>query len=137
MSKDQFWEIVRYFIIGVLTTIVSLGVYYLCVFTFLDPLQPLQLQAANVISWVCAVTFAYITNRIFVFRSHARDWVREAAAFFGARFMTLLMDMAIMFVLVTLLYGNDKIAKLISQVVVMVGNYIFSKLVVFRKKESD
>ncbi len=137
MNRDQFWELIRYLIIGVLTTVVSLGAYYFCVLTFLDPLQPLQLQAANVISWICAVAFAYVTNRIFVFRSHAKDWVREAASFVGARVLTLLMDMAIMFVLVTLLHGNDKIAKLVSQIVVMVGNYVLSKLVVFRKKESE
>ncbi len=132
MNKDNFWEIIRYLIVGVLTTVVSLGVYYLCVFTFLNPQDALQLQAANVISWVCAVAFAYVTNRIFVFRSHEKNWVREAASFVGARVTTLLLDMAIMFVLVTLLHGNDKIAKLISQVAVMAGNYVLSKLVVFR-----
>ena len=59
----KYKEIIMYLIAGVLTTIVSLGVYYLCVLTILDPHNPVQLQAANVISWIAAVTFAYFTNR--------------------------------------------------------------------------
>lgn len=131
---DKYKEIANYLIFGVLTTVVSLGVYSGLASTVLDPENPLQLQAANVISWIAAVTFAYITNRTFVFHSHDRHIFREAASFYGARVLTLLMDMGIMFVTVTLLHMNDKIAKLIVQVVVTVANYVFSKLLVFRKK---
>ena len=60
---QKYKEIIRYLIVGVLTTVVSLASYYLCVYTILDPDSPLQLQAANVISWIAAVTFAYFTNR--------------------------------------------------------------------------
>ena len=66
---EKYKEIINYLIVGVLTTVVSLGVYYACVYTVLDPNQPLQLQTANVISWVAAVTFAYFTNRRYVFES--------------------------------------------------------------------
>ena len=62
-------EVISYLIVGVLTTVVSLGSYFICVHTFLDPNDGFQLQAANVISWICAVTFAYFTNRKFVFQS--------------------------------------------------------------------
>lgn len=132
--KERYQEIVRYLIVGVLTTIVSLSVYYGCVLTILDPEQAFQLQVANVVSWIAAVTFAYIANRIFVFRSKSRDWFQEARAFVCARVATLLMDMAIMFALVTICHYNDKIAKLVVQVVVTAANYILSRVLVFRNR---
>ena len=130
-------EIIRYLIVGVLTTVVSLGTYYGLTLTVLDPDNAVQLQIANVLSWIAAVTFAYIANRKYVFRSENRNVLQEAAAFFAARVGTLLMDMGIMFVSVTLLGFNDKIMKLVVQVVVTVANYVFSKLMVFRKKPDD
>lgn len=96
--KKNYGEIIRYLIVGVLTTVVSLGVYYVCVLTFLNPQSALQLQAANVLSWIAAVTFAYITSRIYVFQSKCKDWLQEAAAFYSSRLLTLFMDMAIMIV---------------------------------------
>ena len=136
----KYKEIINYLIVGGLTTVVSLATYYACVLTFLDPENPIQLQAANIISWICAVTFAYFTNRRFVFESKNQNMLKEAIAFFMARVGTLLMDMGIMFVFVTLLHCNDKIMKLVVQVVVTIANYIFSKFLVFNKKnegESD
>ena len=134
-TKDSgvLGEIVRYLIVGGLTTAVSLGVYYGCVFTFLDPKDPVQLQAANIISWIAAVTFAFFANRIFVFRSTSTGMLQEAKAFYLARVGTLLMDMGIMFIGVTILGFSDKIMKLVVQVVVTIANYVFSKLFVFRK----
>lgn len=126
-------EITRYLVVGVLTTVVSLGVYYGLVLTILDPNNALQLQIANVISWIAAVTFAYFTNRIFVFKSKDPNILKEATGFFASRVGTLLMDMALMFIMVTALGWSDKIAKLIVQVVVTVANYVFSKLLVFKK----
>lgn len=130
----KYEEIINYLIVGGLTTIVSLGSYYLCIYTFLDPDVWYQLQAANIISWICAVTFAYLANRIFVFKSKNQKKLKEAVSFYGSRIATLLMDMGIMFVFVTLLNFNDKIMKLVVQVVVTVANYILSKLFVFKKK---
>jgi len=126
-------EIINYLIVGGLTTVVSLGTYYGCVLTFLNPDNPVQLQAANIISWIAAVAFAYFANRIFVFESKNKNILQEAGKFAGSRVATLLMDMAIMFVGVTLLGFSDKIMKLVVQVVVTVANYIFSKLLVFKK----
>lgn len=130
----KYKEIINYLIVGGLTTVVSLGSYYLCVLTFLDPNTALELQIANIISWICAVTFAYFANRKFVFESKNENKLKEAGSFYMSRVATLLMDMGIMFVLVTLLNFNDKIAKLVVQVVVTVLNYVFSKLFVFNKK---
>lgn len=133
----KYEEIINYLIVGALTTVVSLVIYYGSVLTFLDPDNGLQLQIANVLSWIGAVAFAYVTNRKFVFKSENKNKLLEAARFVASRITTLLMDMAVMYVLVTLFHGNDKIAKLISQVAVMVGNYVFSKLFVFRKKQTE
>lgn len=128
----NYKEIINYLIVGILTTVVSLGVYYGLVWTILNPEIAIQLQIANIISWIAAVTFAYFTNRKFVFNSSNRNCLKEAFLFYISRISTLLMDMAIMFILVTLLHENDKIAKLIVQVIVTVANYIFSKCFVFK-----
>ena len=129
----KYKEIVNYLIFGVLTTIISLAVYYLLTFTVIDPKNALLLQVANVISWVAGVLFAYVTNRKYVFDSKNEDKLKEFSSFVGARLLTLIMDMIIMYVGVTLMRGNDKIIKLISQVVVIVSNYLFSKIFVFRR----
>ena len=129
-------EIVNYLIVGVLTTIVSLLTYYISVITFLNPNIAIELQIANVISWICAVAFAYFANRIFVFKSKEKNIVKEASSFVGSRIITLLLDMLTMFIIVTLLHMNDKIGKIVSQIIVMIGNYIISKLFVFKKGEN-
>ena len=126
-------EVIMYLIFGVLTTIISLLVYYGLVYTILNPEDALQLQIANIISWIAGVTFAYFTNRKYVFESKNKNKIKEAGSFVLARVATLVMDMAIMFVGVTLLAFNDKIMKIISQIVVIVSNYIFSKIFVFKK----
>ena len=127
-------ELIAYLIVGGLTTLVSLAVYYGCVLTFLDPRVPVQLQAANVLSWIVSVIFAYFTNRRFVFRSRNRNVLREAARFCAGRVGTLLLDMAVMFLGVTVLGQNDKLVKLIDQVIIVVANYVISKLFVFKKE---
>ncbi len=129
----KYQEIIHYLIVGGLTTVVSLATYYGLVLTVLNPNRPLQLQVANVLSWICAVTFAYFASRKFVFQSESNDIAGEAVRFYLSRVSTLLMDMAIMFVTVSALGMNDKIAKLIVQVVVTIANYLFSKFLVFNK----
>ena len=129
----KYKEIINYIIVGGMTTVVSLVVYYGCVLTFLNPRNAVQLQIANVLSWIAAVTFAYFTNRKFVFESTNKNVFREAFSFYTSRVATLLLDMAFMFLLVTIINMNDKIAKLIVQVLVMISNYILSKYIVFTK----
>ena len=136
-TSPKISEIFRYLVVGVLTTVVSLGSYYLCVAIFLDPADAWQLQLANIISWVCAVAFAYSANRTFVFFSRDPHVLREAARFALSRLTTLLMDMGLMFVGVTLLHQNDKVIKILVQIVVMAANYLFSKLLVFTKKSRN
>lgn len=133
----QYKELVNYLIVGVLTTVVSLGTYYGCVLTFLDPNSAIQLQIANILSWIAAVTFAYFTNRKYVFESTNSNMIQEAAKFYASRISTLVMDMVIMFVGVTWLGFSDKIMKLVVQVVVTIANYVISKFLVFKKGNED
>lgn len=129
----KYKEIINYLIVGVLTTVVSLAVYYISVFTLLNPDIPVQLQIANILSWIAGVAFAYFTNRRFVFESTNQNKLQEATKFVSSRITTLLLDMFVMWLGVTILHFNDKIIKLISQFLVIVGNYVLSKLFVFKK----
>lgn len=130
---NKYKEVIMYLIFGVLTTVVSLVSYYLLTITILNPESALQLQIANIISWILSVAFAYVTNRKYVFESKSNNYVKEITSFVGGRVATLLMDMLIMFVFVTVLHMNDKLFKLVSQVIVIVANYIISKIFVFKK----
>ena len=130
--NKNYQEIINYLIVGVLTTIVSLLTYYICVVTILDPNKAIELQIANIISWVCAVLFAFVANKVFVFKSKNKNLFKEFTSFVSARVLTLLLDMLIMFIMVTALGINDKISKLTVQVVVTILNYVFSKVFVFK-----
>lgn len=130
----KYEELINYLIVGVLTTLVSLLTYYILVFTVLNPENALELQIANIISWICSVAFAYITNRIFVFKSKAKKVFKEMISFVNSRILTLLLDMGTMFLMVTCIGINDKISKLIVQIIVIVLNYVFSKIFVFKSK---
>ena len=126
-------EIIRYIIVGGLTTFASLLSYYICIWLFLNPDNGIQLQIANIISWILSVTFAYFANRKYVFKSNGKV-IEEAVGFYGARILTLLIDMFSMFLMVTLFHINDKITKIIVQFIILVLNYIFSKYLVFNDK---
>lgn len=129
----QYQEIINYLIFGVLTTVVSLITYYVLTIIILDPKLNLELQIANILSWCIGVLFAYFTNRKFVFNSTNQNKKKEFFTFVSARVSTLILDMLVMFIGVSLFYFNDKIVKLISQVLVIIGNYILSKIIVFKK----
>lgn len=131
----KYKELINYLIVGGLTTFVALGVYYTSVLTFLNPNNGIELQIANILSWIAGVIFAYFTNRKYVFESKNPNKLQEATKFTASRLITLFLDMATMFIGVTLLKFNDKIIKLIAQVLVVIGNYIFSKLFVFKKTD--
>lgn len=129
----KYEEIIRYLIIGVLTTIVSLLTYYLLVSTVFDPNNAIELQITNIISWIVCVTFAYFTNRIYVFKVDNEVNAKEVISFYASRLSTLFIDMLLMFVFVTLLSFNDKIVKLAVQAIIIILNYILSKFIVFKK----
>ena len=131
----KYEEIINYLIIGGLTTLVSLAVYYGLTLTVLNPKNGLELQITNIISWIISVTFAYFANRKYVFKQRNKANFKEALQFYLSRVSTLIIDMVLMYVFVTKMSFNDKIIKIIVQVIVIVLNYIFSKFFVFKKKK--
>lgn len=137
----KYKEVINYLIFGVLTTIVSLAVKYLLLFTIFDASNAIELQVAVIISWIAACLFAYITNRIWVFESKSKEIIKEMIKFFVARLSTLGLEMLIMFIFVTVLGLNSDIWvivwTLVSQVLVIIGNYILSKLIVFKNKKKE
>ena len=135
LQKDNIREIIAYLIIGFLTTVINLLVYYVCTNYFLNPEKIINVEIANVIAWTLAVIFAYVTNRIIVFRSKNENVVNEGVKFFLGRIFTLLLELALMALMVSVLHINDKIAKIICQVIIIVGNYVISKIFVFKNKK--
>ena len=133
-KNEELWN---YLIAGFLATVISIGVKWLLLFTVLNADKPLELQLSVIISWICAFIFAYFTNRIFVFKSKNKK-LKEFIKFFLSRITTLLMEMFLMWFFVTLL-GLDSdiwviIWTVVTQVLVIVFNYIFSKIFVFKEK---
>ena len=129
----RYEEIIKYLIFGVLTTFVALSSYYLCTKTFLNVEKPVELQIANIISFILAVIFAYVTNRIYVFKSKKTNIIKEFLNFATSRLATLFIDMGFMFIFVSVLNYNDQIIKILDQIIIIL-NYILSKFLVFRKK---
>ena len=132
-------EIANYLIVGGLTTLVSLVVKYALLFTILDAKNGVQLQIAVIISWIISVAFAYWANRKFVFESKSREYLKEIGLFVSSRIMTLLLDMFIMWLFVTLLKLNTNvwviIWTIVSQILVIIANYILSKFIVFKNNK--
>ena len=128
----QYRHELLYLIFGALTTLVNFVVYLGA-----TRLVGMGTTAANALAWLLAVLFAYLTNRTWVFESQARG-AREIGAellrFMAGRVATGLMDIAIMYVSVDLLGANDVVMKILSNVLVIILNYVISKLMVFRKK---
>lgn len=127
----KYWDVVTYLFFGVLTTVVNYLVY-LPVYNLLG----LSAAISNAIAWVAAVVFAYLTNKPFVFKSH--DWsaktvVPELSKFVSCRVASGLMETGILFLTVDLLHWNGNIWKLVTSVLVVVFNYVASKLLIFKK----
>ena len=129
---EKYWEVLIYLFFGVLTTVVNY-VIYLPVYNIIG----LSAALSNAIAWVAAVAFAYLTNKPFVFKSY--DWsmktvVPELTKFVSCRVASGVAETVILLVAVDLLNWNGNIWKLLTSVIVVVLNYIGSKLFVFRKK---
>ena len=127
----RYRDVIVYLVFGVLTTAVNYIVYLPC-YNVLG----LSGSVSNAIAWVGAVAFAYLTNKPFVFRSH--DWsaktvIPELTKFVGCRVGSGVLETAIIFLTVDLLGWNGNVMKLLTSVLVVVLNYIGSKLLVFKK----
>lgn len=129
---QKYKEPLLYLFFGGLTFFLSIGLYWL----FAHPFGIVPL-IANIISWILCVAFAYITNRTWVFSQKAHDskgLVREAASFTAGRLVTLGIEELVLWLGITVIGVNDVIAKIIAQVLVIIGNYVISKWFVFRKR---
>ncbi|MFZ2539257.1 MAG: GtrA family protein [Oscillospiraceae bacterium] len=125
-------ELILYVFFGGLTTLCNLICYYIFAHIFsIDEIT------STIISFIVSVLFAFFTNRRYVFMSNAKgvkQVTNELARFFGARLFSGGLDVLMMYLFVTLLLFNDMLIKILSNIVVIILNYIFSKLFVFRKK---
>ena len=133
-------EQILYLVFGVLTTLVDFSVSFLLYRFWLDAasLPPVALHAADTLAWAAAVTFAFVTNRIWVFESTKTGFfpiARELCTFAGGRVLTLLLQEGAMLLFVTLLGGNKYLFRVLIAVAVVVLNYVISKLFVFRKRQ--
>ena len=128
----RYKSFIMYGVFGVLTTIVNLVAYNLCYYKV-----ELNNTLSNIIAWIFAVAFAYITNKIWVFESKSWNMSvlrREITAFISCRLATGIMDLIIMYVCVDVLGWHAMLMKLLSNILVIILNYVFSKLVIFKKK---
>ena len=128
---QKHWDILSYLFFGGQTTVVNYLVYLPC-YNLLN----LSAAVSNAIAWAVAVAFAYLTNKPFVFRSH--DWslktvIPELTKFVTCRIGSGLLETGILFLCVDLLAWNGNVWKLITSVLVVILNYIASKLLVFKK----
>lgn len=128
----KYYDVMAYLVFGVLTTVVNYLIYLPC-YNMLG----LSASASNVIAWAVAVAFAFLTNKPFVFRSH--DWsaktvIPELVKFVGTRLGSGALETGILLVTVDVLGWNGNVWKLLTSVLVVVINYVGSKLLVFRKK---
>ena len=128
---QKYREMILYVFFGGCTTVVSVGSFVL-----FNSFLHIHELVANVLSWILAVGFAYATNRRWVFCSSAKGkavWT-ELVAFYGGRLLTLGLEEVFLLAFVTWLSMNSTAVKLIAQFAVLVGNYILSKFLIFRKK---
>ena len=132
----KYEEIIIYLIVGVMTTIVSWAAAFLGKL-LLDVDVSWQNTLNNTISWMVGVLFAYPLNRKWVFKSKNPKILKEFLGFASSRVSTLIMDIVIMWLTVNVIGMNYWIAKIfISSVIVTIANYVFSKLLIFKKKEN-
>ena len=127
----KYKEIINYLIVGVLTTLVSIIIYFIFTKIF-----PVNYMISNAISWVGAVLFAYITNKKYVFVSKSetkKQIIIEMYQFFKYRILSFVIELLLMYAFVELIKIDDMIAKVIVQAIVIILNYVFSKLFVFKK----
>lgn len=134
LARDFYYKhesVMLYLIVGAMTTAVSLITQYIPL------LMGFPTEVNTTVSWICAVTFAFFTNKVWVFKNESKtksDWIKQAAAFYGGRLTTYFLELAFMSFTVRVLMQNEYLMKLIAQVFILIINYLFSKLVVFAKK---
>lgn len=130
---NKYKDLIPYLFFGVCTTMVNIIAYWLCAHVL-----GMGVMISTITAWILAVLFAYFTNRKWVFHSEARginNISKEIAAFFGCRLTTGVLDWLLMYIFVDRLHFNDVFIKTAANILVIVLNYIASKLLIFRKRD--
>lgn len=125
-------EGMRYLIFGALTTLVNIVAYSILYYAF-----HINNATSNIIAWIIGATFAYITNKLYVFNSKVNtkiELLKEILYFYGCRLLTLVIDEAIMIVTVDKFGWNALLMKIIANIIVIILNFVFSKILIFKKK---
>lgn len=133
MKRRHLWEVFIYLFFGGLATVVNFVIYF-----FARDAFNLNLFNSNSISWLAAVLFAFVTNKLWVFKSESENFfelIIEFGKFIFYRIVSYGLDMGMMFLFVDSLEIADFWAKLITQVAVVIANYLFSKLFIFKSKD--
>ena len=129
---EKYKDIVPYAIFGILTTIINIVVYL-----FFAHILKKEVILSTLAAWFLSVLFAYVTNRKWVFHSGVLTFsniIREAVAFFICRLATGIADILIMFIFVNIFHFNDLFIKIISNIAVIILNYVASKWIIFNHK---
>ncbi|MFV0559139.1 MAG: GtrA family protein [Enterococcus sp.] len=133
LDEKGLWEMIIYIFFGGLTTLVNFAVFFL-----MREFLGINLIAANTVSWIASVLFAFITNKIWVFHSKTgttKELILEFSRFIFYRLLSYGIDMGTMLFLTELLGTNEYVAKIITQIIVVLANYVFSKLFIFNQVE--
>lgn len=126
---EKLKEVFAYLVFGVLTTIINIISFYI-----FNNLLNIDYLIANIISWLLSIIFAYITNKNYVFKNHKENNFKTFILFISSRLTTLLLDMLFMILLIEKIQISEINSKIIVQILVVVINYLLSKLIVFKDK---
>jgi putative flippase GtrA len=132
MKNKTYREILLYVFWGAITTIINVAVYSLCRIN-----NFFSVQVSTAIAWFISVFVAFVSNKFFVFNSKDKStavFIRELCLFYVSRILSGLLDIALMTVAVYFSVFSEKISKLLINIVIIVINYIFSKIMIFRIK---
>ncbi len=133
MLLTKYREQILYLLFGGLTTVVSLAAFW-----FVDRVVMANEHIANIVSWILAVLFAFVTNRIWVFNAKTNNktaFFRQLLGFYGGRLLTFGTEELLLLVFITWLEFDSMLVKIAAQVVVLILNYVVSKVFVFRKQQ--
>ncbi|MBF8807739.1 MAG: GtrA family protein [Enterococcus lacertideformus] len=131
LEAKGYWEIFIYLFFGGLATVVNIVSFAIALQFF-----KLSMPISNTISWICSVLFAFVTNKLWVFHSKSPNLMHlmiEFSKFVFYRILSYGMDMGSMLLLIQVMHTNDYVAKIITQIIVVIANYIFSKLFIFKE----
>lgn len=133
IKNERLVEIILYIFFGGLTTVVNFVAYFIA-----RDLFHFNFVISNTISWISAVLFAFITNKIWVFKSKTESFfelIIEFGKFIFYRLLSFGIDMGSMFIFIKVFHLSDFIAKLLTQIFIVISNYLFSKLFIFKSKK--